>query len=89
MNSEYKHCMFSPIANLCLQVPCYVHHSLSFDPISSKVRNVVVSTMTSFVATPASNGTLSSGGVDESWEPRAEEMLSHMHRVVVDLEVNQ
>jgi len=37
------------------------------------VKNVVVSTMTSFVGTPASNVTNSSG-IDESWEPRAEEL---------------
>ncbi|CAL1169936.1 unnamed protein product [Cladocopium goreaui] len=37
------------------------------------VKNVLVSTMTSFAGTPASNVTHSSG-VDESWEPRAEEL---------------
>ena len=38
-----------------------------------EVKNVVVSTMTSFVGTPDSNVTNSSG-IDESWEPRAEEI---------------
>ena len=53
-------------------------HSTVFLGVTSfglvpKVKNVLVSTMTSFVGTPASNVTHSSG-VDESWEPRAEEI---------------
>lgn len=38
----------------------------------AEVKNVLVNTMTSFVGTPASNETRSSG-IDESFEPRAEE----------------
>ncbi|CAK9044241.1 Calcium-dependent protein kinase 2 (PfCDPK2) [Durusdinium trenchii] len=40
--------------------------------IGVSVKNVLVNTMTSFVGTPASNETRSSG-IDESFEPRAEE----------------
>lgn len=48
-------------------------HGVMLFGLVSKVKNVLVSTMTSFAGTPASNVTHSSG-VDESWEPRAEEI---------------